>query len=190
MRFQLPDFTEDRAKRRAMLPEWMAAASAGSVDAQLALAWEYSRGDVVDQDIAAAWHWFERAAASGEAEALVHHARFLQLRGVPEGMRQLRHLAARNNWKAQFWLAQHYQFRVGRIDQMRAVVWYDRSFANGNPFANIAKFAQLVRVARQPWKSVYAAKVILAVVGTLKMIDTDTDADTYLPLLYRIKARG
>ena len=100
MRLELPHLAEDRAKRRAKMPEWIAAASSGSVDAQLALAWEYARGDAVDADFAAAGIWFDRAAASGDDEALVHRARFLQLRGVPEGVRELRKLAAKGNWKA------------------------------------------------------------------------------------------
>ena len=105
MRLELPHLAEDRAKRRAKMPEWIAAASSGRVDAQLALASEYARGDAVDADFAVAGIWFDRAAASGDDEALVHRARFLQLRGVPEGVRELRKLAAKGNWKAQFWFA-------------------------------------------------------------------------------------
>jgi TPR repeat protein len=187
MRFELPVTAEERAKRRAMMPEWTAAASAGRVDAQLALAWEYSRGDAIDQDIVEAWHWFERAAASGQDEALAHHARFLQLRGVPEGVRQLRDLAARKNWKAQFWLAQYYQSRRGRINQLRAVVWYDRSFKNGNRVANLGKLAQLTRIAHLPWKIAYAARAILEVA---RIIRQGGEIETYEPLLYRLKSKS
>src|ERR1700733_6693082 len=105
MRFELPGYAEDRAKRRDSIPEWTTAASSGNVEAQLALAWEYARGEVVASDITTAWHWFDRAAASGQEEALLQRARFLQLRGVPLGVRDLRELSAKSNWKAQFWLA-------------------------------------------------------------------------------------
>jgi TPR repeat protein len=70
----------------------------------LALAWEYARGDVIQVDIANAWYWFERAAGSGQDVAVVNWARFLQLRGVPEGVRAL---------------------HADRLNQLRAVVWYD-----------------------------------------------------------------
>jgi TPR repeat protein len=89
MRMEFPGFAE----RRARIPELMAAAESDNVDAQVTLAWEYARGDVVDPDIAAAWNWFERAAASGQDDALVNRARFLQLRRVPEGVCELRKLA-------------------------------------------------------------------------------------------------
>jgi TPR repeat protein len=95
---------DDRAERLAKIPGWATAAASGDVGAQLTLAWEYARGDVVDYDIRTAWDWFERAAASGHEEARVHRARFLQLRGVPEGIRELRALAKTGNWKAQFWM--------------------------------------------------------------------------------------
>jgi hypothetical protein len=185
MGFELPGTAQDRAKRRAKVPEWTAAASAGNVDAQLALAWEYCRGEAVDPDVAAAWHWFERAAASGQDEALVNHARFLQLRGVPEGVRQLRKLAPGKNWKAQFWLARHYQSRWGRINQLRSVVWYDRSFRNGNPFANGAKLVQLMRIGRLPWKIAYAARIMLEVVRIARQ---SSEFETYEPLLYQLKS--
>ncbi len=155
LRWELPSFAEELANRRARIPEWIAAATSGDVDAQLILAWEYARGDAIDADIAAAGDWFERAAASGREEAQVHGARFLQLRGVPEGVRELRRLAARNNWKAEFWLARHYQSQAGRLNQLRAVVWYDRSFKNGNPAARLGKLGQLTRVASLPLKAVF-----------------------------------
>jgi TPR repeat protein len=132
MRFELPGYAENRAKRRASFPEWTTAASSGNVEAQLALAWEYARGDVVLPDITTAWHWFDQAAASGQEEALLQRARFLQLRGVPQGVRDLRKLSTNGNWKAQFWLATYYQAQIGRLNQLRAVVWYDRSLSNGN----------------------------------------------------------
>jgi TPR repeat protein len=87
----LSDIVEDRANRRARIPECIAAASSGNIGAQLTLAWEHARGDV-DQNIITAWDWFNRAAASGQEEALAHRACFLQLRHVPEGIRELRNL--------------------------------------------------------------------------------------------------
>jgi TPR repeat protein len=156
MRLELPHVAEDRAKRRARMSEWFAAASSGSVDAQLAVAWEYAR-NAVDADFAAAGIWFERAAASGDDEALVHRARFLQLRGVPEGVREVRKLAVKGNWKAQFWFAGYHRMRTGRLSQLRAVVWYDRSFKNGNPAAKLAKLGQLTRVSPLPSKAILRA---------------------------------
>jgi TPR repeat protein len=187
MGFELSGIAKDRARRRAKVPEWTAAASAGNVDAQLALAWEYCRGEVVDPDVAAAWRWFERAVASGQDEALVSRARFLQLRGVPEGVRQLRKLAARRNWKAQFCLAQHYQSRPGRINQLRSVVWYDRSFKNGNVIANLGKLAQLTRIARLPWKIAHAARAIFA---AARIMRRGGEIDAYEPLLYQLKNKS
>jgi TPR repeat protein len=190
MRLELPHFAEDRAQRRAKMPEWIAAASSGRIDAQLALAWEYARGDAVDADFAAAGNWFERAAASGDDEALVHRARFLQLRGVPEGVRVLRKLAAKGNWKAQFWLAGYHQTRIGRFSQLRAVVWYDRSFKNGNPAANLAKLGQLTRVSPLPSKAVFAGRAIKEAVSLLwQMFRQQRQIDIYEPLLFRLKRK-
>jgi TPR repeat protein len=186
MRLELPYFAEDRAKRRAMIPEWIAAASSGRVDAQLALAWEYARGDAVDADFAAAGIWFERAAASGDDEALVHRARFLQLRGVPEGVRELRKLAVKGNWKAQFWFARYHQTRTGRISQLRAVVWYDRSFKNGNPAAKLAKLGQLTRVSPLPSKAIFAGRLMKEAVSLLRQ---QPQMDIYEPLLFRLKCK-
>ena len=90
MQSGLSDIVEDRANRRAKILEHMAAAASGSLAAQLALAWEYARGDVIGQNIAMAWVWFDYAAASGQEEALAQRARILQLRFVPEGVRELR----------------------------------------------------------------------------------------------------
>ncbi len=143
----LEDIAQNRAERRARIPQWTAAAASDDVAAQVNLAWEYARGDILGLDVATAWHWFERAAASGEEEALVNRARFLQLRGVPEGVRELRQLAAKGNWEAQFWLGQHYQWRRGRLNKLRAVVWFDRSVKSGNAPAEIAKLAELTRIA-------------------------------------------
>jgi TPR repeat protein len=191
MRFELPGYAEDRAKRRGRIPEWMAAASSGNVEAQLALAWEYARGDVVELDTTTAWNWFDRAAASGQEDALVHRARFLQLRGVPQGVRDLRKLAAEGNWKAQFWLASYYQSRTGRLNQLRAVVWYDRSFRNGNRAAKLAKLAQLARIADQPSKLVFAARAVVEAVSIFSQISQrEEQIDLYETLLYRVKGRS
>lgn len=190
MRFELPGYAEDRAKRRDRIPEWTAAASSGDVEAQLALAWEYARGDVVELDITTAWSWFDRAAESGQEEALLHRARFLQLRGVPQGVRDLRKLAAGGNWKAQFWLATYYQSLNGRLNQLRAVVWYDRSFRHGNRAAKLAKFAQLARVANQPSKVAFAARAVVEAVSVFSQISQREDQiDLYETLLYRVKGK-
>jgi TPR repeat protein len=89
MRLEFPSFAKDHAERKTKIFQWMAAASAGDVDAQLALAWEYARGDIVECDLVAASNLFDRAAESGQEEARVNRARFLQLRRVPEGFREL-----------------------------------------------------------------------------------------------------
>ncbi|MEW6645446.1 MAG: hypothetical protein AB1586_33455 [Pseudomonadota bacterium] len=187
MRFELPGYAEDRARRRGSIPELMAAASSGNVEAQLALAWEYARGDVVELDITTAWSWFDRAVESGQEEALLHRARFLQLRGVPQGVRDLRKLAAGGNWKAQFWLATYYQSQTGRLNQLRAVVWYDRSFRHGN---RVAKFAQLTRIANQPSKVAFAARTVIEAVSVISQISQRKDQiDLYETLLYRVKGK-
>jgi TPR repeat protein len=190
MRFELPGFAEDRAERRARLPEWMAAAAAGDVNAQLALAWEYARGDVIDLDIATAWNCFERAASSGQEEALVNRARFLQLRRVPAGLSELRALAIGGNWKAQFWLARHYQSRDGRLNQLRAVVWFDRSLKSGNLAAKLAKLAQLKKIAPLKSKFLFMAMGVPAAVALIwRMTRNEQDLRLYEPLMFRLKRR-
>jgi TPR repeat protein len=148
------------------------------------------RGDVVDLDITTAWNWFERAAASGQEEALVHRARFLQLRGVADGVRELRNLALRGNWKAQFWLARYYQSRVGRISQLRAVVWYDRSLNGGNRAAKLAKLSQLTRIAPLKSKVIFAGKGIIEMAAMIwRMTWQQQQIEIYEPLLYHLKRR-
>ncbi len=186
----LRDIAENRAARRARIPEWMAAAASDDVAAQVRLAWEYARGDVIDQDVATAWRWFERAAASGEEEALVNRARFLQLRRVPEGIRELRQLAARGNWKAQFWLGHHYRRQNGRFNQLRAVVWFDRSLKSGNAAAKLAKLEQLRRVAPFKSKPIFAVKAIIEGAAMIwSMTRHEQQIDLYEPLLYGLKRR-
>jgi TPR repeat protein len=188
MRFELPGYAEDRTKRRDSIPEWTIAASSGDIEAQLALAWEYARGDVVAPDITTAWNWFDRAAASGQEEALLQRARFLQLRGVPQGVRDLRKLSANDNWKAQFWLAVYYQAQSGRLNQLRAVVWYDRSLNNGNRAAKLAKFAQLTRIAKQPAKMAFAVRTVITAISIAGyLIRREDQIDLYETLQYRLK---
>jgi TPR repeat protein len=190
MRLEQPHLAEDRAKRRAKMLEAIAAASSGSVDAQLSLAWEYARGDAVEADFAAAGNWFDRAAASGDDEALVHRARFLQLRGVPEGVRELRKLAAKGNWKAQFWFAEYHQIRISRLSQLRAVVWYDRSFKNGNPFARLAKLGQLTRISPLPSKVFFVGRTIIELISLFwRMLRHQRQIDVCEPLLFRLKCK-
>jgi hypothetical protein len=191
MRFELPGYAEDRDERRAQFPEWMAAATAGDVDAQLAVAWEFARGDVVDLDIATAWNWFDRAANSGREEALVNRARFLQLRRVPAGLSELRTLAIGGNWKAQFWLARHYQSRVGRLNQLRAVVWFDRSLHSGNLAAKLAKLAQLARIAPLKSKFIFVAMEIIETVALIwRMTRNEQELRLYEPLMFHLKRRN
>jgi TPR repeat protein len=188
MRLELPSRAEDRAKRRSKIPEWIAAASSGDVDAQLALAWEYARGDAVDPDLVTAWNWFDRAASSGREDGLLHRARFLQLRGVPEGVRELRKLAVKGNWRAQFWLASHHQSQTGRLSQLRAVVWHNRSFKNGNRGGKLAKLAQLTRIARHPFKAVFAARAIIECISMVWQLSRqEQQIELYETLLYRLK---
>ncbi|GEM_PF-7090297 len=189
MRLGLSLYDNDRARRRTGIPERMAAAEAGDVDAQLKLAWEYARGDAVDADIVKAWNLFDRAAASGQEEALVNRARFLQLRQVPEGVYELRKLAANGNWKAQFWLAQHYERCEGRLNQLKAVIWYDRSSKNGNAVAKFAKLVQLVRVAPPQSKVSFLTKAIVEGVSLICGITRqgEQQAELYESLLYRLR---
>ncbi len=191
MRSGLSDVVEDRANRRARIHECIAVASSGNVDAQLTLAWEYARGDVVDQNIVTAWDWFDRAAASGQEEALAHRARFLQLRHVPEGVRELRKLAAEGNWKAQFWLARHYQARVGRFSQLRAAVWLDRSSkSGGSSAAKLAKLAQLTKIAPLRLKPVFLSKAIIEGMAMVwRMTWRGENIETYQRLLYQLERR-
>jgi TPR repeat protein len=187
----LSDVFEDRANRRARIPEYIAAASSGDIDAQLTLAWEYARGDVLDQNILQAWDWFDRAAASGQEEALAHRARFLQLRHVPEGVRELRKLAAAGHWKAQFWLARHYQSRVGRFSQLRAVVWLDRSSRSGGASAaKLAKLGIFTKIAPLHLKPVFLSKAIIeAITMVWRMMWHDENIETYQSLMYQLKRR-
>ncbi|MCK1405031.1 hypothetical protein [Bradyrhizobium sp. 76] len=190
MRLALPTRADDRAKRRSKIPEWIAAASSGDVDAQLALAWEYARGGAVDPDFVTAWNWFDRAASSGQEKGVLHRARFLQLRGVPEGLRELRKLAVKGNWKAQFWLGTHYQSRDGRLSQLRAAVWYGRSFTSGNLGGKLAKLAQLRRIARQPFRTLFAAKLIFEALSTFLRLFRQDQIEIYEVLMHRLKSRA
>jgi TPR repeat protein len=183
-----PGEAEAREKRCARIPEWTAAAAADEVDAQLALAWEYLRGDVVVSDIVTAWHWFDRAAASGREDALMHRAHFLQLRRVPQGIRELRTLAARNYWPAQYCLGRHYQTQCGRINQLRAAAWFHRSFKNGNPGGSLAKAGQMVRLAPFWLKALFAARSIAEFFRTfMRLYKQEENAHLLGQLQFRLK---
>jgi TPR repeat protein len=189
MQLEFQDSAELRAKRLASIPKLTADASEGDVEAQVALAWEYARGDVVALDIAAAWHWFDRAAASGQKGALTHRARFLQLRHVPEGTRTLRKLAAEGEWQAQFWLARHLQSQPGRVNHLRAVVWFDRSFKNGCPGGNVAKLRQLTRLAPLPAKPVLLARSIVATIAFVRLLARqEKQVELMKPLMYQLRS--
>ncbi|MGY3370320.1 hypothetical protein ACVWZL_007445 [Bradyrhizobium sp. GM2.4] len=110
--------------------------------------------------------------------------------GVPEGLRELRKLALKGNWNAQFWLGTHYQSQHGRLSQLRAAVWYGRSFKSGNLGGKLAKLAQLRRIAHQPFRTLFAAKVIFEAVSTvLQMFRQDQQIETHEVLMYRLKSR-
>ena len=190
MRLELPELPSVLAKRRARIPEWMAAASGGNVAAQVALGWEYARGDVVELDLTTALGWFDRAAASGDEEALVNRARFLQLRHVPDGNRQLRKFAASGNWKAQFFLAQTFQFQHGRRNQLKAIAWFKRSASNGNLLAGLMKYVQLTRVARWPAKISFIAGTVVSI-GRLifQLSRREVLLEKYEPLMFKLKSR-
>jgi hypothetical protein len=184
-------FTEDRAKRRSRVHDLMAAAAGGSVEAQIALAWHYVRGEFVPRSLVKANTWLERAAASGEEEAAVQRARFLQLRRVPQGSRELRGFAARGNWKAQFWLAQHYEARPHRISRLKAVVWYDRSSGNGNLVARAAKFMLLTRLAPMLSKPMFAAAALREKALALRRLTASRRrTGRYDALRYRLERRS
>lgn len=191
MRLGLPGYGEDRAKRRFKVQQLMVAAASDDVDAQLALAWQYVRGEFVPVDLATAGNWFERAASSGAEEAVVQRARFLQLRRVPQGQRELRRLAACGNWKAQFWLAQHYEARRHRISRLKAVVWYDRSFTNGNRVARAAKLILLTRLAPLSSKPMFAAAALRELAGIVRrLMPNEPESGRYEALQYRLKPWG
>lgn len=191
MRLGLSEYAEDRATRRSRVHNLLVAADRGDVEAQVALAWQYVHGEFLPRNLAAAGTWLERAAASGEEEAAVQRARFLQLRNVPQGNRELRSFAARGNWKAQFWLAQHYAARAHRISRLKAVVWYDRSSGNGNLLARTAKLMLLARLAPLRSKPIFAAAALREMALTLRRLTpTRRRADRYEALRYRLEPRS
>jgi TPR repeat protein len=191
MRLGLAGYSEDRATRRSKVEGSMVEAAGDDVHAQLALAWQYVWGEFVPVDLGAAGQWFERAAVSGHEEAVVQRARFLQLRRVPQGQRDLRRLAADGNWKAQFWLAQHYESRRHRVSRLKAVVWYDRSFANGNLVAGAAKFILLTRLAPLLSKPFFAAAALREMARMMRALTPNKqEIDGYEALQYRLKPRG
>jgi len=182
--------TEDRATRRSRVQDLLVAAEGGNVEAQVALAWQYVRAEFLPHNLAAAGTWLERAAASGEEEAVVQRARFLQLRRVPQGNRELRDFAARGNWKAQFWLGQHYEARQHRISRLKAVVWYDRSAGNGNLLAKTAKFVLLARLAPLPSKPIFAVAALREMALVLgRLTPSRRRAGRYEALRYRLEPR-
>lgn len=169
----------------------MVASASDDVDAQIALAWHYVRGEFVPFDLTIAGNWFARAAASGEEEAIVQQARFLQLRRVPQGNRELRRFAASGNWKAQFWLAQHCESRRHRVSRLRAAVWYERSFRNGNLVARAARFVLLTRLAPLLSKPVFAALALREIARMVRRLSpNDSQIEHYEVLQYRLKSRG
>jgi hypothetical protein len=73
---------------------------------------------------------------------------------------------------------------------LRAVVWYDRSFKNGNPAAKLGKLGQLTRVSPLPSKAVFAGRAVKEAVSLLwQMFRQQRQIDIYEPLLFRLKRK-
>jgi TPR repeat protein len=169
VRFEIRQISAtDLAERKAKLAGWAASADSGDINAQIKLAWEYARGGAIARDLRLAAEWFDRAASSGDAEARVHRARFLQLRLVPEGIRELRDLAKMGNWKAQFWLGRYYQSGAHRLSKLRAAVWFGRSSKiAGHRYGDLAKLGVLSSIATLPGKILFEARAVRLVASLL-----------------------
>lgn len=161
MRIDVPISVEERKERFASIPRLERLAELGDVKSQINLAWEYAEGQIIDADFGKAGRLFEQAAASESEEALLFNARFLQLRRVPKGMREIREFAKSGNFKAQFWMARYYQGYAGRISQLRAAVWFKRSHKNGSIGAKAGLLGQCFRLAPFYKKPILIAQVLI-----------------------------
>ena len=164
VRIEIPVSAKEREDRLAKIPKLQELSAAGDFRAQQELAWELAEGKVIDADFGEASRLFESAAASGDENALLDLARFLQLRRVPNGLRMIREFARKGNFRAQFWLGQHYQDRRGRMNQLRAAVWFKRSQQNGSIGGRFAFLGQQVRLASiyaKPWLVVKTITIFL-----------------------------
>ena len=191
MRFDVPVFAEERRERLASLPSLRAKAARGDVAAQIDLAWELAEGEITEADFVEASRLFELASATGDENARLNRARFLQLRRVPDGIRELRFFAAKGNYKAQFWLGRYYQGMPGRQNQRRAAIWYKRSHRGGSTGGEYAFLGQLMRLA-----PIYLRPFILAkgLGKFMKLILSSNfnlfSEDELLALTRKLKRRG
>ena len=190
MRIEVPIFTKEREQRLAQIPHLQDLAVAGDFKAQLQLAWELAEGRVIDADFGEAFRMFEKAAASSDENALLDFARFLHLRRVPDGLRTIRKFALKGNFRAQFWLAQHYQSRRGRINQLRSAVWFRRSQQNGSIGAGFALLGQQVRLASILIKPFIVIKAVIVLCRTMAFTKSDKIIEEEVNhLLTRLKRR-
>ncbi len=112
-------------------------ANAGDVDAQVALAVLYAKGDGVSQDYKAAAGWFRRAADKGVTRAQYDLGVLYERgRGVPQDLEQAvawyRKAAAQNHPLAEYNLAVAFTKGEGVTrDPFEAAVWYHRAASQG-----------------------------------------------------------
>ena len=158
MQFDIPISAKERKDRLAKIPLLRELAADGDVKAQIELAWELAEGKIIKADFGEASRLFERAAASGDSYARLNAAQFLYLRRVPEGLRSIRVFAREGNPAAQFWLGRYYQSRWGRINHLRAAVWFRRAQQNGSIAGRFALLGLEVRLASIFMKPVLVIK--------------------------------
>jgi hypothetical protein len=71
------------------------------------------------------------------------------------------------------------------------VVWYNRSFRNGNRAAKLAKLGQLTRIADQPFKAVFAARSLVEAVSLVwRFSQKIEELDPYETVVHRLKRKG
>ena len=190
MQFGIPIFADERAERLAQIPRLKELATAGDVKAQIDLAWELAEGRIIDADFGEATRLFERAAASGDLNARLNAARFLYLRLVPDGLRSIRLFALDGNFKAQFWLGWHYQSQPGRINHLRAAIWFKRAQQNGSLAGKFALLGQQVRIASFFMKPILTMKAVAITCKSLLFSQSDISTEEQSGhLLTRLKRR-
>ncbi|MDX1424574.1 MAG: tetratricopeptide repeat protein [Kiloniellales bacterium] len=121
-----------------------ALAEAGDPDAQYALAHAYHLGRGVDQDMAAALHWYRMAALQGDERAqLALGDQYRIGRAVPQDLAQAtrwyRMAAEQGNAFAQYELGNAYRYGKGvNKSLVQAIQWFVLSAEAGNPSAELA----------------------------------------------------
>jgi len=121
-----------------------ARAEAGDPDAQYALAHGYHLGRGVDQDMAAALHWYRMAALQGDERAqLALGDQYRIGRAAPQDLAQAtrwyRMAAEQGNAFAQYELANAYRYGKGvNKSLVQAIQWFVLSAEAGNPSAELA----------------------------------------------------